>query len=181
MTRWVSGQEGGGKVIVVGNCLTGSLPLALLDEPIVDTVVMAQPATPMKGLEHLFLLIPQKPDRAASLGIPEKDLARAIAAMERDSRKRVIGFHYLHDPLAPIEKFDTLRNRLGGVGLEDRFRTFILAPPHRKDEETEGRWTTIETTRQRRTFIKPHTTIITGANCDDRNWFQGWLRTELAR
>jgi len=181
MTRWVSRQEGGKQAIVVGNCLTGSLPLALLDEPIVDTVVMAQPATPMKGLEHIIFRIPQKPDRAVSLGIPEKDLARAIDAMDRNSRKRVIGFHYLHDPLAPIEKFDTLQDRLSEIGLEDRFRTYILAPSHRKDQEPDDRWTEIEVTRQRRTFIKPHTTIITGADCDDRNWFQGWLRAELAK
>ena len=33
---------------IIGNCLTGTLPLALLDNPQVTRVVLAQPTLPMR-------------------------------------------------------------------------------------------------------------------------------------
>ncbi|MCB1237106.1 MAG: hypothetical protein KDM91_18705 [Verrucomicrobiae bacterium] len=181
MAGWVSRREGGRDVVVIGNCLTGMYPLVLMDEPFVKTVVLCQPATPLKKLGQVLLDLPQKPGLAAALGLPEEQVGRALDAMGQDRSKRVVGFHYTHDPLGAFEKFNTLSRRLGERGLGDRFATYLLAPMADRDAvAASGSWTEVGTTHQRRTLLLPHSTIINAATPCDRWWFREHLRAALA-
>ncbi|MDF1861816.1 MAG: hypothetical protein P1U87_16475 [Verrucomicrobiales bacterium] len=128
MVRFVSRREGGRSITVIGNCLTGSFPLALMDEPAVETGVLAQPAMPLLTTPQVLLRIPQKKEIRRSTGLSSVQWERTIAALHRHPEKRLIGFHYRNDPLAPIGKFDRIRERLSAENLGDRFHAFVLAP-----------------------------------------------------
>ncbi|MDF0666293.1 MAG: hypothetical protein P0119_09525 [Nitrospira sp.] len=90
---------------IIGNCLTGSIPVALLDHPRVAAVVVAQPALPLRfwwytDADH------------KSLGISPEDIAHA----ER-SRAKIFGLRFQTDCISHPDKMNTLRKR-----FPDRFR-----------------------------------------------------------
>ncbi|MEM0970925.1 MAG: hypothetical protein AAGJ31_16345, partial [Verrucomicrobiota bacterium] len=128
MSRWVSAREGGEKIAVVGNSFTGTIPLAVLDEPSVRLAVLGQPSTPVMRMWQIFFHIPQREATARSLGVSEGKWRSVTQALEQDPRKRIIGFHYWGDPVAPILRFDALHDRLEQRRLDDRFRAFVLTP-----------------------------------------------------
>lgn len=57
---------------VIGNCLTGTIPLALLDNPSVTAAVLAQPTLPLPFFYYSH-------EDKYSLGISESELAKAVA------------------------------------------------------------------------------------------------------
>lgn len=178
MARWVSRREGGSGLIVIGNSLTGAFPLALLDEPCVRTAVLGQPALPAMRVPQVMLRIPQSPGKRKAIPLREEDWKRVLAALHADPGKRILGFHYEDDPVAAIERFDTLHTRLAAAGLGSRFRAFVLAAP---GAELRGAWVTSAETKERRGMLTPHSTFLDAGNAEDLRWFRERLRAELAR
>jgi hypothetical protein len=92
------------RIGIIGNCMTGPLPLALLDHPHVSAAVVAQPALPLRFWWYT------DEDRK-SLGISEDDLQKATA-----STAKIYGLRFEADCIAHPDKFKTLRDIFG-----DRF------------------------------------------------------------
>ena len=89
---------------IIGNCMTGPLPLALLDHARVTAVVVAQPALPMRFWRYT------DEDRH-SLGLSDNDLQVA-----RRSTAKIYGVRFETDCIADRAKLFTLRKEFG-----DRF------------------------------------------------------------
>lgn len=90
---------------IIGNCMTGPLPIALFDYPGVRAAVVAQPALPLRfwwytDADH------------KSLGISSEDIAHA----ERSTAK-IFGLRFQTDCIAHPDKINTLQER-----FPDRFR-----------------------------------------------------------
>ncbi|MDH4155030.1 MAG: hypothetical protein OEV01_14690 [Nitrospira sp.] len=91
----------GQRIGIIGNCLTGPFPLALLDHPRVTAAVVAQPALPLRFWWYTE-------DDKASLGLSEDDLRIAKA-----STATIYGLRFETDCIAPPEKHQTLSNTFG--------------------------------------------------------------------
>jgi len=97
----ISNQHHAQHLGVIGNCMTGPLPLALLDHQQVQAVVVAQPALPMRFWWYTD-------NDKASLGIAEFDIQSAKA-----SSAKIYGLRFETDCIAPREKQNTLRETFG--------------------------------------------------------------------
>jgi dienelactone hydrolase len=89
---------------IIGNCMTGPIPLALLDHPQVRAVVVAQPALPLRFWYY------SDTDRR-SLGLSSDDLQRAKA-----STAKIYGLRFETDCISDRAKLQTLQGQFG-----DRF------------------------------------------------------------
>lgn len=101
LVQKIGAQHAGQYIGIIGNCLTGPFPLALLDHPQVTATVVAQPALPLRFwwyTDH---------DRA-SLGLSEDDLRIAKA-----STTKIYGLRFETDCIAPPEKHMALRDTFG--------------------------------------------------------------------
>ena len=179
VTSWIAEREGGRDLIVMGNCLTGNFPLALLEIPEVKTAVVAQPAIPIAKLHNVVLRFPQSRKKQRALGISATDWENAVEALHSDSRKRILGFHYRNDPVAPIVKFDVLHERLKQAGLADRFTAYVLSPVGQRYERQRPDWVIGGVTEESKKMTTPHSTIINPENETDLKWFRNHLRTSL--
>lgn len=92
------------RIAIIGNCMTGPLPLALLDHPRVRAAVVAQPALPMRFWWYT------DEDRT-SLGLSADDLQIA-----RQSTAKIYGLRFETDCMADRAKHLMLRHEFG-----DRF------------------------------------------------------------
>lgn len=96
----VSARHQGHPIGVIGMCLTGAFPIALLREPSVHAAILSQPALPLSS------------SKAAqdTFGISDKDLAYA-----RDHRKDVtlLGLRFEGDCICTGERFTALKNFFG--------------------------------------------------------------------
>ncbi|OQW30996.1 MAG: hypothetical protein A4E19_20745 [Nitrospira sp. SG-bin1] len=90
---------------IIGNCMSGPIPLALLDHPAVRAVVVAQPALPLRFWWYTDA------DRK-SLGLSSEDVAHA----ER-STAAILGLRFETDCVSHPDKITTLRAR-----FPDRFQ-----------------------------------------------------------
>ncbi len=97
----IGDRHTGQRIGIIGNCLTGPFPLALLDHPQVAATVIAQPALPLRFWWYTD-------NDKASLGISEDDLMIAKA-----STAKVYGLRFETDCMAPPEKHETLREVFG--------------------------------------------------------------------
>ena len=86
---------------VIGNCMTGPFPLALLDNPHVTAIVVAQPALPM---QFWWQTEADKP----SLGLSPDDLEIA-----RKSMAKIYGVRFETDCMADRAKHLTLQKEFG--------------------------------------------------------------------
>lgn len=89
------------RIGIIGNCLTGPLPLALLNHPRVNAAVVAQPALPLRfwwytDTDH------------KSLGLSADDLQYA-----RKSAAKIYGLRFETDCMSASAKQDTLRDEFG--------------------------------------------------------------------
>jgi dienelactone hydrolase len=180
LARAVSGREGGRRLAVVGNSLTGSFPLALLDEPCVGLAVLGQPAVPVKRVPQILLRLPQAPSEREALPLDEEKWGKVLAAMRRHPGKRIVGFHYEDDPIASIPRFDTLRERLAGAGLGSRFTAYVASPPG-SGYASARPWVVARETAEIQRMLTPHSTYLDAADEADRAWFRQRLRAELAK
>lgn len=100
---------------IIGNCLTGALPLALLDNPQVTRIVLAQPTLPMRT--HVWL--GDKQDLAISGS--EWELAKQrlnpnpvkYPPIRSLLPAKAYGTRFALDTIAPIEKYEYLKRELG--------------------------------------------------------------------
>jgi|APTNR8051073442_1049403.scaffolds.fasta_scaffold24423_2 dienelactone hydrolase len=180
IARWVSRREGGRDLVVVGNSLTGTFPLALLDEACVKTAVLGQPALPAMRVPQVMMRIPQSMEKKRALTLTETQWDAITASLRRHPDKRIIGFHYLEDPIAPIERFDSLHERLGAEGLTDRFKAYVLSPGGEAYAAERRTWVVGSDTVERRKMVTPHSTYLDAENQADREWFRDRLRKALA-
>lgn len=108
LCRDVSERHQQKKIGVIGMCLTGSFPVALMSEPCVAAPVVAQPSTPIFAFT---------PEARKSLGISEEELAAA--------RRRgidVFGIRYDLDRVSRKENFKTLHDNLGDHFIDHSIR-----------------------------------------------------------
>lgn len=181
MARWVSRREDGRGLIVVGNSLTGTFPLALLDETCVKTAVLGQPALPAMRVPQVMLRIPQSMEKKRALTVTDTQWEAIAASLRRHPDKRIIGFQYLEDPIAPIERFDSLHERLETKGLANRFRAFVLSPAGEAYAAERRTWVVGSDTVERRKMVTPHSTYLDAENLKDREWFRDHLREALTK
>jgi len=93
---------------VIGMCLTGSMPLALLTQPSVHEVVLSQPATPV--LEFTY-------KQKAALGLSASDLSFAKKRVE-ESHIPILGLRFATDKICQAPRFCTLQCQFG-TNFED--------------------------------------------------------------
>lgn len=86
---------------LIGNCVTGPIPLALLNHPHVSAAVIAQPALPMRFWWY------SDADKA-SLGLSTDDLQFAD-----HSRAKIYGLRFETDCMSDQAKLHTLHDRFG--------------------------------------------------------------------
>lgn len=175
----VSSLEGNADIAVIGNCLTGIFPLAVMDEPFVRVAVLSQPALPVMKLHQIFLRLPQPEKKQRALPLSGEHLAPIIAAMKGDPSKQILGFHYVHDPVAPIAKFDAIHEELAAAGLEDHFTAYLMEKHGSSYAADRPDWTIGKTTAQKRKLLTPHSTLSNPESLDDRAWFRAHLRAQL--
>lgn len=101
----IGDRHGEQSIGVIGNCMTGPIPLALLDQPRVTAVVVAQPALPMR-----FWWYTDTDKESLGLSTDDLQIARQSAAM-------IYGLRFETDCMADRTKQQTLRLEFG-----DRFR-----------------------------------------------------------
>lgn len=101
---------------IIGNCMTGPLPLALLDHQQVKAVVVAQPALPMR------LWWSSDEDRA-SLGLSSDDLEVA-----RRSSAKIYGLRFETDCMADRAKHLTLRHEFGDRLIDGEIPASVYQP-----------------------------------------------------
>jgi len=176
MTREVSRRHGGRQVRVIGNCLTGIHPLALLDEPCVRRVVLCQPATPLKHACEVVLGRDQGRAKAESLGLSEAEVEASLAAMSRDRRKKLAVLHFSHDPTAPMARVDALHKRLADSDLASRMHTYVVSPA---DDPVQPWWTAHRVTAVEKSRFDPHSTIVNAECPADLRWFRARLKDFL--
>ncbi len=82
---------------VIGNCLTGSIPLALLDNRQIHAVVLAQPTLPLTIFDN-------SEDVRKSLGISRGEITKA-----QDSSAKILYLRFQTDCISKPEKQETLR------------------------------------------------------------------------
>ena len=99
---------GGPGVGVVGMCFTGGFALGMMVDAPVVAPVLSQPSVPF----------PIGSRRKADLGISDAELA-AVKQKVADGGC-VLGLRFTGDPMAPGDRFATLRRELGGgfIGVE---------------------------------------------------------------
>lgn len=118
LCRAISQRHGGKRIVVIGMCLTGAFPVALLTEEAVQAGVCCQPTIPLLAVS----------ERAKSdLGFTPNDLQAAIAEA-RAQKKRIMAIRFQHDPHSPPEKFATLRAGLGELFDDATIREEDFAP-----------------------------------------------------
>lgn len=118
LARHAHARCGGPGVGAIGMCLTGGFALAMMVEDAVIAPVLSQPSLPLAvGAE-----------RKRDLGIDEQALGRV---KERAAAGAcVLGLRFTGDRLAPAERFDRLREELGGAFLAIEIDSSI-GNPHR--------------------------------------------------
>lgn len=107
-TAKIAKEHSNQPVSIIGNCLTGALPLALLDNQQVTRIVLAQPTLPMRTLLGL--------GGETELAISNKEwgLAKSRLNPEYKPNRSAIayGTRFELDGKAPIEKYNYLVGEL---------------------------------------------------------------------
>ncbi len=100
---WQHHQVGRG-VGVVGMCLTGVLPVAMLREPIVKAAVACQPTVPFNAFTKFGLFT-----KKSGLGLAPADLEAA----KTGSTAPILGIRFASDPLCTNARFRRLTTEFG--------------------------------------------------------------------
>lgn len=110
---------------VIGNCLTGSLPLALLDNKQIHAVVLAQPTLPLTFFRN------DKTVRA-SLGISEGEIAQAkMSTARNESPAKILYARFDKDCISKWEKQETVWDIFTKRG-EFPYRVYEWVIPYRR-------------------------------------------------
>ena len=101
---------------VIGNCLTGSLPLALLDNPHIHAAVLAQPTLPLRIFDN-------GEEVRKSLGISQKEIQAA-----KRSSARILYLRFEQDCISKPEKRQTVWDLFTEQGkFPDRVHTWVVS------------------------------------------------------
>ncbi|MBX7211600.1 MAG: dienelactone hydrolase family protein [Verrucomicrobiaceae bacterium] len=166
MVAWISRQHGGRRVVVMGNCLSGGFPLALLGRADVRAAILCQPAMPFPTSPANTLLEIQSVDSKRLMALPDEMVEKTFAAMKRDPSKRLIGFHYREDWIAMFEKFEWLHQELVRRGMGEKFKPVVMVPADRPCRQED--WWQVAYTDARRHLKGPHNTVTASDNATDR-------------
>ena len=101
----VEKEHKGRPIGVIGNCLTGSLPLLLLPTEYVRAIVLAQPTLPIRFFRY-------SDDDRRSLGISKSELGKAKKIVN-DKNIKIYGVRFQNDCVSQPEKSDTLTAEFG--------------------------------------------------------------------
>lgn len=149
------------RLTVIGNCLTGALPLELLaDFPAVNTAVVCQPALP---------LFPVSSEARRALALPDDVVKRAIQTLKTHPGKRLINCHYWGDKVAPFDRVRQIASLTREAGCSKRHTVFVGYDTHKEtvpDEIQSNGWTAIRTRSS-----TGHSTV-TGARDGDREAYR---------
>lgn len=102
----ISAENQGADVGVIGMCLTGSWPLALLAEPRVKIGALCQPAVPLPTITK---------KRRRDLALSETNLSAASERIQRDGLT-VLGFRFCGDDKSTPERFGRVAELCGARG-----------------------------------------------------------------
>lgn len=104
LARRISKKHDGRRIAVIGMCLTGSMPIAMIgeDAPIL-TVVVAQPSIP---------LLACTPEGERSLGISEDEINNAVKR-SRSEHILIFGTRYQKDTIGKQARFDHIHTLFG--------------------------------------------------------------------
>lgn len=98
LARQAHRECGGPGVGAIGMCLTGGFALSMAVDPVILAPAMTQPSLPVRN--------------PAALDISDADLATVKQRTEREGME-IRAYRFEGDPLAPHEKFETLRTVFG--------------------------------------------------------------------
>ncbi len=99
-----SGSQG---VAVIGMCLTGSFPIAFLDDPDVKVIVLSQPSLPLS----------LTPAHKRAFGLNPGVIDAAVKRM-KESPVRILAFRYEHDKISPAARLKAVKDVFGVEGIE---------------------------------------------------------------
>ncbi|MEX5215386.1 MAG: hypothetical protein NW703_14625 [Nitrospiraceae bacterium] len=111
----------GQQIGVIGNCLTGSLPLALLDNPRIHAVVLAQPTLPLTIFRN-------DDEVRKSLGISKGEIEQAKKSTARnESPAKIFYVRFDKDCVSKWEKQETVWDLFTERGkFPDRVHTWVI-------------------------------------------------------
>jgi len=90
---FVDSVSHGKPAAVIGMCLSGNVPLAMLDDPNVRVAVMSQPALPMTS--------------KAALGVTDAQVSAARAAIKKGAA--LLYFRFTEDTISPQQRLDAFK------------------------------------------------------------------------
>jgi dienelactone hydrolase len=94
----------------IGMCLTGSFPIALMDTAALVSVVLSQPALPLRANDD---------EKRRALGLSQEEMSRA-----RDRQDgRALALRFSADELCPPQRFETIRGL-----FRERFEEPVVIP-----------------------------------------------------
>ncbi|MCC6967049.1 MAG: dienelactone hydrolase family protein [Nitrospira sp.] len=102
LVKEVEQQHQGQSIGVIGNCLTGSLPLTLLDNPHIQAVVLAQPTLPLTIFRN-------DGEVRKSLGISKDEIEQA-----KKSPAKIFYVRFDTDCVSKREKLGAVREKFPG-------------------------------------------------------------------
>lgn len=120
LTEAIAKENPGRKITVIGNCMTGSLPLELLQNESVDTAIVCQPALPFFSRTNA---------RKTSYGLPREVVDRSLQILADNPHKRLIHFNYLGDTVGIIERSQYLAGRTHPGKAAARHELYIGVGP----------------------------------------------------
>ncbi|NOS81093.1 MAG: hypothetical protein HOP32_05865 [Nitrospira sp.] len=118
VTTQVQHNHPGQTIGVIGNCMTGAIPLALLDNPAVTAAVLAQPTLPLPFLYYSH-------EDTYSLGISEHALKIAIARAD----VRIYFVRFETDCVSKPEKKTTLTVHFGSRFIDGEIHSSEYTDP----------------------------------------------------
>lgn len=111
----IEDEHKGEPIGVIGNCVTGSIPLLLLTSKQVRAIVLAQPTYPIRFFRY-------SADDRSSLGISKSELANAKKIVNEENMQ-IYGVRFENDCLSHSEKRDTLTAEFGARYLDASIST----------------------------------------------------------
>lgn len=142
----------GQQIGVIGNCLTGSLPLALLDNPRVHAAVLAQPTLPLTILRN-------DEEVKKSLGISKDEISKAV-----NSSAKILFVRFNQDCVSKPQKLEMVWKTFLREETPDRVKCLVIAPENlqeqrRIDENAPDR-ARCQVIQSRHLPEHPHSTLI---------------------
>jgi len=109
LTSYLARAHRGQSIGVIGMCYSGTLPLALLTEPAVNTLILCQPARPGFAWTNR---------RKSAIGLSNQDIEEARKSVS-ERRISILGFRFAQDKLSPSARFKAIEELFGRDTFHD--------------------------------------------------------------